>query len=224
MNSIENVYLIGIGGIGMSAIARYYKHQGVNVSGYDKTPSKLTAALESEGIKIHYRGDTGLIPKDKDNTLVIYTPAIRDLFVELKYVNQKGYTVIKRSRALGAIADRNECIAVAGTHGKTTTSTLIAHILTNSGEGCSAFLGGISKNYHTNLLLSTNPVLVAEADEFDRSFLQLHPETAVITATDPDHLDIYGNVDNMREAFAEFAAQVKGDGSLLEDEIGRAHV
>ncbi|MCI2082461.1 MAG: UDP-N-acetylmuramate--L-alanine ligase [Bacteroidales bacterium] len=212
---MDNVYLIGIGGIGMSAVARYYKHRGIIVSGYDKTPSKLTAELEEEGIKIHYHSDVSLIPKDREHTLVIYTPAVRKLFVELKYVNENGYTVIKRSRALGTIADRNECLAISGTHGKTTISTLLAHILTDSGEGCSAFLGGISKNYHTNLLLSKNPVLVAEADEFDRSFLQLHPEIAVITATDADHLDIYGNVDNMRNAFAEFASQVKSDGYLI---------
>jgi UDP-N-acetylmuramate--alanine ligase len=215
MDSIENVYFIGIGGIGMSAIARYYNHQGMRVSGYDKTPSPLTAALESEGIRIHYHGDINEIPKDKEHTLVIYTPAIPELFMEMKYVMDNGYTVIKRSRALGAIADKCTCIAISGTHGKTTTSTLAAHILTSCGEGCSAFLGGISKNYHTNLLLSKNPVLVAEADEFDRSFLQLHPEIAVITATDADHLDIYGDVEKMREAFAEFAGQVKPDGFLM---------
>jgi UDP-N-acetylmuramate--alanine ligase len=215
MDKIENAYFIGIGGIGMSAIARYYHHIGVNVSGYDKTPSKLTDALQSEGISMHFHGDVSQIPQDKEHTLIIYTPAVPPTFVEMNYVNDNGYTIIKRSRALGEIADRNTCIAVSGTHGKTTTSTLVSHMLTSCGEGCSAFLGGISKNYGTNLLLSKNPVLVAEADEFDRSFLQLHPEIAVITATDADHLDIYGTVEVMREAFAEFASQVKSDGSLI---------
>lgn len=212
---MKNVYFIGIGGIGMSAIARYYNHAGYNVSGYDRTPSKLTANLEKEGISIHYSSDISLVPKDVEQTLVIYTPAIPADMPELVYVQEKGYKLIKRSRALGQIASEQKCIGVAGTHGKTTTSTLLAHLFTHSGTGCSAFLGGISKNYSTNLLLSKNPVLVAEADEFDRSFLQLFPDIAIITSTDADHLDIYGNVDTIREAFAEFAGQIKEDGALV---------
>lgn len=212
---MKNVYFIGIGGIGMSAIARYYNHAGYKVSGYDKTPSKLTANLEKEGIGIHYTSDISFIPKDVENTLVIYTPAIPKDMEELAYVQENGYRLIKRSRALGEIAQEQKCLGVAGTHGKTTTSTLLAHIYTHSGEGCSAFLGGISKNYHTNLLLSKNPVLVAEADEFDRSFLQLFPDIAIITSTDADHLDIYGDETTIKGAFAEFAGQIKEDGALV---------
>ena len=212
---MKNVYFIGIGGIGMSAVARYYNHAGYNVSGYDKTPSKLTAKLEAEGISIHYTADISYVPKDKDETLVIYTPAIPKDMEELVYVQENGYRTVKRSRALGEIASNQKCLGVAGTHGKTTTSTLLSHLYTHSGEGCSAFLGGISKNYHTNLLLSKNPVLVAEADEFDRSFLQLFPDIAIITSTDADHLDIYGNADTLKEAFAEFASQIKPDGALI---------
>lgn len=212
---MKNVYFIGIGGIGMSAIARYYNHAGYRVSGYDKTPSHLTAMLEKEGIEIHYTDDTCYIPKDKEETLVIYTPAIPNNLKELCYVTDNGYRVIKRSRALGEIASHNRCIAVAGTHGKTTTSSMIAHLFTESGKGCNAFLGGISKNYHTNLLLSKNNLLVAEADEFDRSFLQLYPDIAVITSADADHLDIYGNIESVKEAFSEFAAQIKPDGVLI---------
>ena len=205
-----NIYFIGIGGIGMSAIARYYHYKGLKVSGYDKTPSELTAALESEGIEVHYEDNISFIPKDVENTLVVYTPAIPADMRELVYVQENGYRVIKRSRTLGEIAQGQRCLAVAGTHGKTTTSTLLAHIFQNSEEGCSAFLGGISKNYDTNLLVSRTPVIVAEADEFDRSFLQLFPEIAVITSMDADHLDIYSDISNMHEAFKAFASQVSG--------------
>ena len=199
----------------MSAIARYYNHAGYKVSGYDRTPSKLTANLEKEGIEIHFSPSIEAIPAEIDETLVIYTPAIPKDMEELVYVQEKGYRLIKRSRALGEIASAQKCLGVAGTHGKTTTSTLLAHLYTHSGTGCSAFLGGISKNYHTNLLLSKNPVLVAEADEFDRSFLQLFPDVAIITSTDADHLDIYGDVNTIREAFAEFAGQIKESGALI---------
>lgn len=212
---MKNVYFIGIGGIGMSAIARYYKHQGKNVSGYDRTPSKLTKELEEESIGVHYTDDISFIPKEIDETLVIFTPAIPKEMGELIYVNQNKYRTIKRSKALGEIAKEKKCLAIAGTHGKTTTSTLLSHIYTSAGIGCSAFLGGISKNYHTNLLLAKSDYLVAEADEFDRSFLQLFPQTAVITATDADHLDIYGTVENMRAAFAEFANQIDMSGYLI---------
>ena len=207
--AVRNIYFIGIGGIGMSAIARYYKFKGCNVGGYDRTPSELTAELEAEGIAVHYDDDPSRIPADVADTLVVYTPAIPESLGELQFVREKGYRVIKRSRMLGEIAEGQSCLAVAGTHGKTTTSTLVAHILTDCGEGCSAFLGGISKNYGTNMLVSHNPVVVAEADEFDRSFLQLHPDIAAITAMDADHLDIYGDLAHVQEAFRQFASQVK---------------
>lgn len=205
---MTNVYFIGIGGIGMSAIARYFKFKGLNVAGYDRTPSELTAKLESEGIQVHYEDRPDLIPADKNETLVIYTPAIPAELGELCFVKEEGYRVVKRSLALGEITKGQTCLAVAGTHGKTTTSTLVAHILTEAGTGCSAFLGGISKNYGTNMLMSKTPTVVAEADEFDRSFLQLHPAIAAITAMDADHLDIYGDLEHVQEAFREFASQI----------------
>ena len=204
----RNIYFIGIGGIGMSAIARYWKFKGLTVSGYDKTPSDLTAALEKEGIAVHYEDDVNYIPKDIENTLVVYTPAIPGSLEELKYVKEQGYSVLKRSQILGEITRGQTCLAVAGTHGKTTTSTLTAHIVTESGEGCSAFLGGISKNYGTNMLVSHRPTVVVEADEYDRSFLQLYPAIAAITAMDADHLDIYGDLEHVQEAFRKFASQV----------------
>ena len=206
MANYKNYYFLGIGGIGMSAIARYFNHAGYRVSGYDRTPSALTAELEAEGIAVHYDDRPDLIPP-VDETFVIYTPAIPEDLGEMRAVREKGYALCKRSRALGEIARGQKCLAVSGTHGKTTTSTLLSHILTQGG-GCTAFLGGISKNYGTNLLLSRNPVLVAEADEFDRSFLQLNPAIAVVTATDADHLDIYSDRSHLLEAFGQFAAQV----------------
>lgn len=210
MSEYRNIYFIGIGGIGMSAIARYYNAKGYAVSGYDKTPSPLTEALESEGIAVHYVDDFSYVPESIEDTLVVYTPAIPSDMGELVHVREKGYRVIKRSRMLGEIAAGQRCMAVAGTHGKTTTSTLTSHLFKASGEGCSAFLGGISKNYDSNLLISGNDVIVAEADEFDRSFLQLFPEIAVITSMDADHLDIYGDEAHIREAFKAFASQVSG--------------
>lgn len=206
----RDVYFIGIGGIGMSALARYCNFKGFKVSGYDRTPSDLTRELEKEGIAIHYEDSVSAIPENPASTLVIYTPAIPHDMQELKYVREHGYKVVKRSAMLGEIARGQKCLAVAGTHGKTTTSTLLAHILTASGTGCSAFLGGISKNYGTNMLMSHTPAIVAEADEFDRSFLQLYPDIAVITAMDADHLDIYSDLDHVKEAFREFASQVSG--------------
>lgn len=206
----KHIYFIGIGGIGMSAIARYYNAKGFKVSGYDRTPSPLTHALESEGIEVHYTDDISYIPNEVEDTLVVYTPAIPADMGELVYVQEKGYRVIKRSRMLGEIAEGQRCMAVAGTHGKTTTSTMTSHLFMDSGEGCSAFLGGISKNYNSNLLISPNDVIVAEADEFDRSFLQLFPEIAVITSMDADHLDIYGDEQHVKEAFKAFASQVSG--------------
>ena len=206
----KHIYFIGIGGIGMSAIARYYNTKGFKVSGYDKTPSPLTEALESEGIEIHYEDNIDFVPKSLEDTLVVYTPAIPKDMGELVYVQEQGYRVIKRSRMLGEITRGQRCMAVAGTHGKTTTSTLTSHLFTASGAGCSAFLGGISKNYDNNLLIHENDVVVVEADEFDRSFLQLFPEVAVITSMDADHLDIYGDEAHIREAFKAFAGQVSG--------------
>ena len=210
MADYRNIYFIGIGGIGMSAIARFYNARGYKVSGYDKTPSPLTHALEQEGIQVHYEDNISFIPKDTESTLVVYTPAIPKDMGELVYVQENGYKVIKRSRMLGEITDGQRCMAVAGTHGKTTTSTFLSHIFTDTGEGCSAFLGGISKNYGSNLLIHRNDVVVVEADEFDRSFLQLYPEIAVITSMDADHLDIYGDEAHIHEAFKAFASQVNG--------------
>ena len=194
----------------MSAIARYYKFKGLDVSGYDRTPSELTHKLEAEGIRVHYEDRPDLVPSDKEETLVVYTPAIPQDLGELRKVMDEGYTVLKRSRTLGEITRGQRCLAVAGTHGKTTTSTLTAHILTQTGAGCSAFLGGISRNYGTNLLMSRNETVVVEADEFDRSFLQLFPEIAVITSVEADHLDIYGDYAHVVEAFRAFASQVSG--------------
>lgn len=216
---IQNVYFLGIGGIGMSALARYYKHAGAFVSGYDLTPSALTRQLENEGIPVHYSDDPSSIPPEvcnnKENTLIIYTPAIPTEHKEWEFFRHYDFRIIKRSVALGHIAENHRTLAIAGTHGKTTTSTLLAHILQSSGEGCTAFLGGISKNYSSNLLLSRNPALVAEADEFDRSFLRLFPEFALITATDADHLDIYGTHAAVKEAFSQFASQIIPGGTLI---------
>ena len=206
----SNIYFIGIGGIGMSAIARYFHAKGRKVSGYDRTSSPLTEALQREGIEVHYEDNPAFVPVDKEDTLIVYTPAVPQDMSELAYVQKNGYRVLKRSAMLGEITKGQRCMAVAGTHGKTTTSTLSAHLFTACGEGCSAFLGGISKNYGTNLLTSSNDVIVAEADEFDRSFLQLHPEIAVITSMDADHLDIYGDKEHVHEAFRAFASQVSG--------------
>lgn len=191
----------------MSAIARYCRHAGLNVSGYDRTPSPVTEALEKEGIPVHFDSNVSLIPPTPEETLVIYTPAVPSDMAEMVYVRAHGYRIVKRAEALGEITSGKRCLAVSGTHGKTTTSTMLAHILTESGEGCTAFLGGISKNYGTNLLLSDNDVIVAEADEFDRSFLHLHPEAAVVTSMDADHLDIYSGLEDLRETFVKFGAQ-----------------
>lgn len=210
MKTYNNIYLIGIGGIGMSALARWFHHSGSRVSGYDRTPSPITRALEEEGIPVHFKDNASFIPPDTDSTLVIYTPAVPQEMGELSYARSRGYRTIKRSEALEEITAGHRCLAVAGTHGKTTTSTMLAHILTVSGEGCTAFLGGISRNYGSNLLLSDSGMMVAEADEFDRSFLRLHPEGSVITAMDADHMDIYRDIDDLRETFVEYGSQVSG--------------
>ena len=210
MKTYNNIYLIGIGGIGMSALARWFHHSGSRVSGYDRTPSPVTRALEEEGIPVHFEDNASFIPPDTDSTLVIYTPAVPQEMEELSYARSRGYRTIKRSEALEEITAGHRCLAVAGTHGKTTTTTMLAHILTVSGEGCTAFLGGISRNYGSNLLLSDSGMMVAEADEFDRSFLRLHPEGSVITAMDADHMDIYRDIDDLRETFVEYGSQVSG--------------
>ena len=207
MKTYNNIYLIGIGGIGMSALARWYRHAGCRVSGYDRTPSPVTRALEEEGIPVHFEDNASLLPPTPEDTLVIYTPAVPAEMGELTYARSRGYRTVKRSEALEEITDGHRCLAVAGTHGKTSTSTMLAHILTVSGEGCTAFLGGISRNYGSNLLLSDSGVMVAEADEFDRSFLRLHPEGAVVTAMDADHMDIYRDLDDLRGAFVQFGRQ-----------------
>ena len=216
-NAITNVgevlYFIGIGGIGMSAIARYFHSKGVEVSGYDKTPTVLTRLLEEEGISIHYNEDTDAIPKNAD--LVVYTPAIPVDHAELIYYKEHGYNVVKRSDVLKLITESSFNICVAGTHGKTTVSTMIAHILRDTGFGCNAFLGGISANYGTNFWSSENNVCVVEADEYDRSFLKLYPDVAVITSMDPDHLDIYGTAEEVENAFVSFSNNVKDQGCLI---------
>ncbi len=207
------IYFLGIGGIGMSALARYFKSIGVKVSGYDKTPTPLTQQLMAEGINIHFEDSTELI--DKSVQLVVYTPAIPKNHKELNFYQQNNYKVVKRSDVLQAITDGSFNICVAGTHGKTTTSTMVAHILTNSEYGCNAFLGGIAVNYDTNFWNSDKNVCVVEADEYDRSFLKLSPDVAIISSMDPDHLDIYGTAENMEQAFIDFSARIKPGGLLL---------
>jgi UDP-N-acetylmuramate--alanine ligase len=208
------VYFLGIGGIGMSALARYFLSKGWFVYGYDRTPTTLTDLLISEGMKIHFEEDINQVPNHID--LVIYTPAIPADHAELIFLRKKNIRMMKRAEVLGAIAEGYTTIAIAGTHGKTTTTTLCAHLLTQSVVGCQAFLGGISKNYENNLLLSdTSTHLVAEADEFDRSFMQLHPAIAVITSIDADHLDIYGNHESMLETFSSFTGNIQPGGTLL---------
>ena len=207
------VYFIGIGGIGMSAIARYFHSKDVSVSGYDKTPSDLTKELEASGISIHYNEDVNAIPKEVD--FVVYTPAIPDDHAELVFYRTNGYKVVKRSDVLQQITRDTFNICIAGTHGKTTISTMTAHILRNSGYGSNAFLGGVSVNYGTNFWSADNNVVVVEADEYDRSFLKLSPDVAVISAMDADHLDIYGDEKNMQDAFIGFGNKIKEDGLLI---------
>lgn len=219
-SKIQNVYLVGIGGIGMSALARYFKTRNMFVAGYDKTATPLTDQLIKEGIDVHFEDNLDLIPgqvhAEKDNTLVIYTPAVPDYHYEFNYFKERGYIVMKRAEVLGLIFSNMNGIAVAGTHGKTTTSTMIAHLLKQSSLDCSAFLGGISKNYETNLLLSSSSqYIVVEADEYDRSFLKLFPHLAVVTSVDPDHLDIYGTHEEVVKSFNQFVAQINACGILI---------
>ena len=209
-----NYYFLGIGGIGMSALARYFHQRGDCVSGYDRTETPLTRQLVAEGIPVHYQDNPALVPDGID--LVVYTPAVPTDTAEYQYLLEKGYPIKKRSQVLGEIARGKKCIAVAGTHGKTSTSSMIAHILSHTDAGCSAFLGGVSKNFNSNVLVNNDSeYVVVEADEYDRSFLQLTPHCAVITATDADHLDIYGTRENMVEAFRQFASQIHPDGTLV---------
>ena len=209
-----NYYFLGIGGIGMSALARYFKQRGDTVAGYDRTPSPLTRKLEAEGIAVHYVDDPEQIPLDID--LVVYTPAVPVETAEYQYLSAKGIPIKKRSQVLGELTRGKICIAVAGTHGKTSTSSILAHILSSTPLGCSAFLGGVAKNFNSNMVVDNNSkYVVVEADEYDRSFLQLHPHCAIITAIDADHLDIYGTKHNLVEAFRQFAGQVDPDGVLL---------
>ena len=213
INDIQTVYFIGIGGIGMSAVARYFHSLGKTVSGYDRVATSLTASLEAEGIAIHFTDDPALVPAHPD--LVIYTPAIPADHKELQLVRSKGFLLMKRSEVLGLISRGSFNICIGGTHGKTTTTTLIAHILRDTGYGCNAFLGGISVNYDTNFWSDSRNVSVIEADEYDRSFLQLSPDIAVISSMDPDHLDIYGTEEAMQDAFVAFSKKLKPGGTLF---------
>jgi len=201
----------------MSALARYFHSKGVRVSGYDKTPSSLTKELEQEGMKVHYEENVDLIPKDAE--LVVYTPAVPKEHKELVYYQQNGYKVVKRSDVLQIATESSFNICIAGTHGKTTITTMVAHLLRHTGYGCNAFLGGISVNYGTNFWSSERNVSVVEADEYDRSFLKLSPDIAIITAMDPDHLDIYGTAEEMEKAFIEFSGKIK-EGGLLISKFG----
>ena len=219
IENIKSVYFVGAGGIGMSALIRYFLSKGKLVAGYDRTPSELTEHLIVEGAQIHYEENVSLIPedcKDKETTLVVYTPAVPQDHAELVYFRNNGFEIQKRAQVLGTITHSSKGLCVAGTHGKTTTSTMAAHLLYQSHVGCTAFLGGISKNYGTNLLLSqSSPYTVIEADEFDRSFHWLSPYMSVITATDPDHLDIYGTEEAYLESFRHYTTLIQPGGALI---------
>ena len=213
-----NIYFLGIGGIGMSALARYFLHEGRRVAGYDRTPSALTEALEAEGAAIHYEEDVRLIPEaflDPATTMVVYTPAVPHDHAEYRYFLEHGFRVEKRSQMLGHLSAGKYVMAVAGTHGKTTTSTLVAWLNRALTGGGSAFLGGVSKNFDSNLVLGDGARLAVEADEFDRSFLRLYPDVAVVTSADADHLDIYGTHEAVKEAFSQFIGQIRPGGSLI---------
>ena len=218
IKDIKAVYFVGAGGIGMSAIARYFLHRGLVVAGYDRTPSALTRELEKEGMAIHYEERVDLIPlpcREPSSCLVIYTPAVPNDHAELVYFREHGFEIEKRAQVLGTLTRMHKGLCVAGTHGKTTTSTMCAHILHQSHVDCNAFLGGISKNYHTNYILSESDYVVIEADEFDRSFHWLRPWMSVITATDPDHLDIYGTKEAYLESFNHYSSLIQPGGTLI---------
>lgn len=217
LNQIHNVYFIGIGGIGMSALARYFQNIGKNVSGYDKTPTVLTAELMANGMNIHFEDNISLIPADYyvENTLVIITPAVPVSHSEWNYFLERDYVVKKRAEVLGIITKDTFCFAIAGTHGKTTTSSILGHILYESGADITAFLGGIVENYNSNLIGNGKTVTVVEADEFDRSFLHLHPDIACVTSMDADHLDVYGDKSAIEDSFREFADKVENKNNLF---------
>jgi UDP-N-acetylmuramate--alanine ligase len=223
--TLKNIYFLGIGGIGMSAIARWFNVNGFNVAGYDKTPTPLTDALQNEGVSIHFEDDVSLIPAEFlhnfQQTLVVLTPAIPKDHTEWNYLQTQGFQILKRSQVLGLLAKNMFTIAIAGTHGKTTTSSMVAHILKATGKNVTAFLGGITQNYQTNFLLNDatdrleEVLCVVEADEFDRSFLTLFPDVAVVTSTDADHLDIYGDHNHVLESFGKFVGQIKKNGKFF---------
>ena len=217
ITQIQNVYFIGIGGIGMSALARYFRHIGKNVSGYDKTQTMLTDELVESGIAIHFEDDISQIPTDfrSENTLVITTPAVPFTHSEWNYFIERGFEIKKRAEVLGIITKDMFCFAVAGTHGKTTTSAILGHILYQSGADVTAFLGGIVEQYDSNLIGNGKSVTVVEADEFDRSFLHLHPDIACVTSMDADHLDIYGTRDSIEASFTEFASKIEDPSKLF---------
>ncbi len=224
LDQLHSVYFLGIGGIGMSAIARWFNHIGIPVYGYDKTPSPLTALLEREGMQISYVDEVASLPEalisNREQSLVVWTPAIPKDSHLLGYFKENHFDIKKRSEVLGTITSSMYAVAVAGTHGKTTTSSMVAHLLKSAGKNVVAFLGGVTQNYESNLILSDNkgddaPIVVVEADEFDRSFLRLHPDIAVVTSADPDHLDIYGDDEHLKEGFIEFIRLVDKDGQLF---------
>jgi len=222
LSNIQRVYLVGIGGIGMSGLARYFAHLGCAVCGYDKTSTPLTTALSKEGIEIVFEDKSTLIPDEfhspDEHTLIIWTPAIPKNSEILNFFIDKGFKLFKRSQVLGILSEGMYTIAVAGTHGKTTTSCMVAHILKHSGTDCSAFLGGIASNYNTNVLYGKNNIMVVEADEYDRSFLTLHPDIAIVTSMDADHLDIYGDHNHLNESFRLFVSQLKPNGNVIAKE------
>ncbi len=219
MKDFDSLYFVGAGGIGMAALERYFLAMGKRVAGYDRTPSELTEALQSEGVHIDFDENPDLIPdycRDPERTLVVYTPAVPDSHQGLTYFRNHGFDVLKRAALLGVVTHHSRGLCFAGTHGKTTTSSMAAHILHSSGIGCNAFLGGVLRNYNSNFLLSTtSPFSVIEADEFDRSFHHLRPHVAVVTSTDPDHLDIYGTAENYLESFAHFTELIQPGGALI---------
>lgn len=220
VNNIKYFYFLGVGGIGMSALARYFNKHGKKVAGYDKIETQLTKELQNEGIQIHFEENTDVIPSEilnnKEETLVVVTPAVPKNHREWNFFIDNGYNIVKRSQLLGLLTKESTTIAVAGTHGKTTTSSIVAHIIKQSNKACAAFLGGIAKNYNSNLLLSDEKgLVVVEADEYDRSFLTLFPTMAIITSMDADHLDIYGNKEYMEESYRLFAQQVKENGLIV---------
>jgi UDP-N-acetylmuramate--alanine ligase len=222
IGNLHSVHFLGIGGIGMSALARWFNHVGIKVSGYDKTPSPLTEALEAEGMQISFEDKMETVParvlKDKNHVLIVWTPAMPKDSTQLNFFQSQGYDIKKRAAVLGLITADLPSIAVAGTHGKTTTSSMVAHLLKSGGKNIAAFLGGLTQNYNSNLILHDEaggqPTVVVEADEFDRSFLHLHPNTAVVTSADPDHLDIYGDPEHLLDGFRKFVNLLPQGGNL----------